>query len=137
MQEKNSFELYGYDILLDEHLTPWLLEVNASPALAPSDREDYRLKFDLLDDVLTILDFERMLTGRETRVGGFDLLWDDGPVWISCPGAMTPHDSKTSIQLPGLKRLNIFLGSQNDRVSQLRRLREELGHRRKKYASSS
>ncbi|XP_068991083.1 probable tubulin polyglutamylase TTLL9 [Neodiprion pinetum] len=126
MQGKNSFELYGYDILLDEHLTPWLLEVNASPALAATDSEDYRLKFDLLDDALTILDFEGVLTGSETRVGGFDLLWDGGPVWTNYPGA-TPSASKAgSKQSFELRRFNIFLGSYNDRIPQLRQLREQL-----------
>lgn len=107
---KNSFELYGYDIILDERLKPWLLEVNASPSLNATDSEDFRLKFDLIDDVLNILDFERLLTGRETRVGGFDLLWDDAPVW--CDEETKP------------RRLNIFLGAPNDRVEQLKELRK-------------
>ena len=109
---KNSFELYGYDVLLDERLRPWLLEVNASPSLSATDPEDFRLKFDLIDDVLNILDFERLLTGREIRVGGFDLLWDDAPVWTGGPG--------------GGSRLNIFLGAVNDRLDQLRALRRSL-----------
>jgi len=58
MQDRNCFELYGYDVLLSDDLRPWLLEVNASPALTGTDSEDYRLKFDLIDDVLNVLDFE-------------------------------------------------------------------------------
>lgn len=58
MQDRNSFELYGYDVLLSDDLRPWLLEVNASPALTGTDEEDYRLKFDLIDDVLNVLDLE-------------------------------------------------------------------------------
>ncbi|OAD61640.1 putative tubulin polyglutamylase TTLL9 [Eufriesea mexicana] len=125
MQGKNSFELYGYDILLDEALTPWLLEVNASPALTGTDSEDYRLKFDLLDDALNVLDFEGRFSGRETRIGGFDLLWNDGPVWTICPNPAVCGEPSSD-----LRKLNIFLGARNDRVGQLRQLRDFLDGRR-------
>ena len=121
MQESNSFELYGYDILLDDRLTPWLLEVNASPALAPTDKEDFRLKFDILDDVLNILDLERLLTGREIRVGGFDLLWNDGPVWTTCPNPLPCGDNPSDCPAH-LKKLNVFLGAKNNRTEQLQQL---------------
>ncbi|KAG8231574.1 hypothetical protein J437_LFUL011570 [Ladona fulva] len=57
-QDAHCFELYGYDIILDSNLYPWILEVNASPAMVPTDEEDYRLKYDLITDVLNVLDFE-------------------------------------------------------------------------------
>ena len=33
-QRTSSFEMYGFDVMIDEKFTPWLLEVNLSPACA-------------------------------------------------------------------------------------------------------
>ncbi|KAH8023063.1 hypothetical protein HPB51_010847 [Rhipicephalus microplus] len=55
MSDRHCFELYGYDVLLDEQLRPWLLEVNASPSLTASTRADALLKQALVDDVLRLV----------------------------------------------------------------------------------
>ncbi|PAA70093.1 hypothetical protein BOX15_Mlig027277g1 [Macrostomum lignano] len=123
INDKHCFELYGYDILLDSDLQPWLIEVNASPSLTASSKEDYDLKFGLLEDTLTIVDMEGKLTGRERRVGGFDLIyWEDAPV-----------DSDDPTRLEGMERMrsniysnNSFLGCYNDRLQQLQLLQREL-----------
>lgn len=49
------FELYGFDIILDEKLKPWLLEVNVCPSLSSSSPLDKQIKTMLLSDVLHLI----------------------------------------------------------------------------------
>lgn len=78
IQDKHCFEMYGYDIMISSDLKPWLIEVNASPSLTANTESDYEMKFGLLDDVLTIIDPEKYLTGNEVHLGGFDLIYRNG-----------------------------------------------------------
>lgn len=78
IQDKHCFELYGFDVLFDDQLKPWLIEVNASPSLTASDDQDKQLKKRVLTDVFDVLDVEGNFPPSEerTRVGGFDLVFD-------------------------------------------------------------
>ena len=51
----NCFELYGFDILVDSNLKPWLLEVNMSPSLNTDSPIDMKIKSCLLCDLLTLV----------------------------------------------------------------------------------
>ncbi|CEM22877.1 unnamed protein product [Vitrella brassicaformis CCMP3155] len=113
INDKHCFELYGYDILIDSNLKPWLLEVNASPSLTANTKDDYDLKCGMLDDVLTIVDVEKYLTGNELQVGGFDLIYKGGPV--------SNHPQNAIFRS--------YLGSMNDRQQQLKKLAKLLAMR--------
>ncbi|KAK7605541.1 hypothetical protein V9T40_007399 [Parthenolecanium corni] len=52
---ENCFELYGFDVLVDFDLKPWLLEVNLSPSLGCDSPLDTRLKSAMLSDLLTLI----------------------------------------------------------------------------------
>jgi len=116
IHDKHCFEIYGFDVLIDKSLVPWLLEVNACPSFTPSNEEDYVLKCGLIDDTASILDIEGRLTGLEKRVGGYDLIWKDGPIYAN------PGDCGYARGVDGGPKLNTFLGCRNDRVQQLREL---------------
>nr|XP_055062934.1 polyglutamylase complex subunit TTLL1-like [Misgurnus anguillicaudatus] len=53
--DKHCFECYGYDIIIDDRLKPWLIEVNASPSLTSSTANDWILKYNLINDTLNIV----------------------------------------------------------------------------------
>ena len=74
-----SFELFGFDILIDETMKPWVLEVNASPQLDIYTSIDEAVKPQLLRDIVNLLnplphDYEAIaactqqyLAGREHK----------------------------------------------------------------------
>ena len=75
------FEIYGFDILLDSKLKPWLLEVNISPSLSSSSPLDKKIKTMLICDTLNltgIQPFNRKQRAKEqaaelkTRLLGYE-----------------------------------------------------------------
>ncbi|XP_045779216.1 tubulin polyglutamylase ttll-4-like isoform X1 [Maniola jurtina] len=54
----NCYELFGIDVLLDEDLKPWLLEVNISPSLHSASPLDIHVKGPLVSAVLNIAQFQ-------------------------------------------------------------------------------
>ncbi len=55
VNEKHCFELYGYDIIIDDELNPWLIEVNASPSMTSTTQSDRAMKHMLINDTLKIV----------------------------------------------------------------------------------
>ncbi|XP_074640830.1 tubulin polyglutamylase TTLL7-like isoform X3 [Tubulanus polymorphus] len=49
------FEVFGFDIMLDRKLKPWLLEINRSPSFGTDERIDYQVKSSLLEDTIRLL----------------------------------------------------------------------------------
>ena len=56
INKNNSlFELYGYDILIDESFKAWLIEVNVNPSLHCTSPLDLSIKTDLITDIYNII----------------------------------------------------------------------------------
>jgi hypothetical protein len=53
--QPGTFELFGFDVLLDSDLRPWLLEVNSSPSLAREYTLDHEVKETLLVDTINVV----------------------------------------------------------------------------------
>jgi tubulin polyglutamylase TTLL4 len=79
--KSTCFEVYGFDILIDSKLKPWLLEVNVSPSLSSSSPMDKQIKTLLLSDSLYLVGhhlFDRKKLEQEKakkdkqRLLGFD-----------------------------------------------------------------
>ena len=52
------FEVYGFDVIVDQKLRPWLLEVNVAPSLSSSSPYDKQVKTLLLCDTLHLVGFK-------------------------------------------------------------------------------
>ncbi|OMJ73556.1 hypothetical protein SteCoe_27720 [Stentor coeruleus] len=51
----NCFDLFGFDVILDSKLKPWLLEVNLSPSMATESPLDFFIKSNLLTDTFNLI----------------------------------------------------------------------------------
>jgi len=49
------FEILGFDVLIDEKLKPWLIEINHAPSFGTDTPLDFRIKKDMLADTIEIL----------------------------------------------------------------------------------
>ncbi|EGR30323.1 tubulin-tyrosine ligase family protein, putative [Ichthyophthirius multifiliis] len=105
INDKRCFELYGFDVLFDANLKPWLLEINSSPSMTANTQIDSELKLSILDDTFTIIDMEKVLNGQEEQIGGFDLIYKGIP-----------------IKLPSNSTYSSLLGCSNNRNQQLKKL---------------
>jgi tubulin polyglutamylase TTLL1 len=78
--------LYGFDVLIDAQLKPWLIEVNASPSLSTTTEVDRQIKMNLINDVYRIVippdwgeDNNKRGTNtcRDDHVGFFNTIIDE------------------------------------------------------------
>lgn len=56
----SCFEMYGFDVLIDSAMKPWLLEVNICPSLSSGSPLDKRIKTQLVADTFTLVGFRPM-----------------------------------------------------------------------------
>ena len=80
-QPSPCFELFGFDVILDAELKPWLLEVNSFPSVRCGTPLDLDIKSNLLADLFTLVGFvppsfspapgagESAAAGEEAAVG--------------------------------------------------------------------
>jgi len=72
-QNPNCFELFGYDIIIDNNHKCWLLEVNSSPSLERMNILDDLVKQQLIDDIIDLVsptnfDRKRLVQVLERRI---------------------------------------------------------------------
>ena len=51
----NCYELFGFDIMIDSNLKPWLIEINGPPALSVDSDIDIKVKYPLVRDMINTL----------------------------------------------------------------------------------
>ncbi|MEQ2199932.1 putative tubulin polyglutamylase ttll1 [Xenoophorus captivus] len=105
--DKHCFECYGYDIIIDDKLKPWLIEVNASPSLTSSTANDRILKYNLINDTLNIVtpngeipDCRWNRSPPREALGNYQVLMKPEPVNISVRLLVyTPHSENAERDL--------------------------------------
>ena len=66
-RQKCPFEIFGFDIMFDEQMKPWILEVNAAPSLAADSPIDRDIKTNLVTDMLNLVGVRKNVLKRNNK----------------------------------------------------------------------
>ena len=73
---KGSFELFGFDLMIDEDFNMWLIEVNSSPAMDYSTPVTERLvKIVLEDAIKVVVDYANAKQKDKVETGMFECIY--------------------------------------------------------------
>ncbi|XP_026479840.1 probable tubulin polyglutamylase TTLL1 [Ctenocephalides felis] len=96
--DRHCFECYGYDIIIDNQLKPWLIEVNASPSLTSTTVNDRILKYKLIDNIMSVVlppdgipDVRWNKIPSPDKLGNFELLIDEELAALEASQEATPN----------------------------------------------
>uniref|UniRef100_A0A7S4W7Q2 Tubulin--tyrosine ligase-like protein 5 n=1 Tax=Alexandrium monilatum TaxID=311494 RepID=A0A7S4W7Q2_9DINO len=106
MHQGVCFEIYGFDVLVDEDLKPWILEVNLSPSMQAESPLDWQVKSSLLSDAFNIIGVCRpelraiqasRLRGQiaQARAAHKALIKERGPNSLTGLGGISPKRNST------------------------------------------
>jgi tubulin polyglutamylase TTLL1 len=119
INDKHCFECYGYDIIVDDDLKCWLVEVNASPSLSATTHDDRIMKHKLINDIFRVVTpnndqvdiKDRSLSSKmaKQRIGQFELMYDEVGSSQFAVNPTSYNDYVTN----GQNRRNIIGGSMN------------------------
>ena len=109
INDRHCFECYGYDVLIDGDLKPWLMEVNASPSLSTTTAEDRFIKLSLLKDIYQVVvpgnqanvDPNKPLSSGESKgpmtpCGGFYVLYDEAAEIATANGSKGEEENSVT-----------------------------------------
>ena len=74
-QRPNSFELFGYDVMIDENLNVYLIEVNLSPALDYSTKITEKLVKLMLEDLIQVVIDNKDVNEKMNSIGKFTKIY--------------------------------------------------------------
>jgi hypothetical protein len=63
-KKSKCFELFGFDVLIDKELKPWLLEVNLFPSLGLGNKLDRIVKINMIHNVLNLVGIRDLKTAK-------------------------------------------------------------------------
>nr|XP_017207366.2 tubulin polyglutamylase TTLL5 isoform X1 [Danio rerio] len=130
----NCFELYGFDVLIDSNLKPWLLEVNLSPSLACDAPLDLKVKASMISDMFSLVGFvcqDPLLRQPRAERAGFDLRLKipTQKHQRQRPASSSSADPQTQREKHGCKHTDDTLSLSAEEMKVLRRVQEEYERR--------